>query len=238
MIEAGKECPKCGGTGWATTRKNGREFAVKCDCQLDDLFLRRGERANIPPRFLAAEIKNFVPDPDNPSQKKAQKETQRFIDEFPSVTDGLLFMGPTGVGKTRLICSVATELMKKNSGLDIYYIDWNDLVRQMRSGEDASTRDYQAINEMIQKLTAVDLLLFDELGASRISQWVDDNIYYLFNRRYNNQKITCCATNFLDQVSDGAETLNQRVGNRIRSRLYEMTRIIEIKGKDYRKQYG
>jgi DNA replication protein DnaC len=239
LIEKEEECPKCGGTGWATEKRDGREFAVKCNCRKEDMFLLRGERANIPPRFLAAELKNFVPNPGDPSQKKAKKEARRFIDDFPAVTDGLLLQGPTGVGKTRLLCSIATELMKKDPRIDIYYIDWNDLVRQMRSGEDASTRDYEAINELIYKLTTVDLLLFDELGGSKVSQWVDDHIYYLFNRRYNNQKITCCATNFLDNPSaDRGESLAGRIGKRIRSRLYEMTRTLEIKGMDYRQQYG
>ena len=140
-----------------------------------------------------------------------------------------------GVGKTRLLCAIATELIKKFDDIDIYYIDWNDLVREMRSGENHSTRDFSAISKKIEKLCYVDLLLFDELGASVVSPWVYDNIYYLFNKRYNNKNITVCATNYFDDSSE--TSLSRKIGNRIRSRLFEMTKDIELKGFDYRQKY-
>jgi DNA replication protein DnaC len=77
---------------------------------------------------------------------------------------GLLIQGPVGVGKTRLLCSIANALIKKFKTIDVYYIDWNDLVREMRSGESHATRDFFSINELMNKLIAADLLLFDELG--------------------------------------------------------------------------
>lgn len=231
-------CKFCNGTGWVVKKKNGVELAVKCRCQYLDIFITKGEKANIPPRFLGAELKIYKPDQNNPSQGKAKKEARKFIDNYPSVYDGLLFQGPVGIGKTRLLCSIATELMKKFENIDAFYIDWNDLVREMRSGQDVASRDFSSINQLINKLSEVELLLFDELGASKISPWVYDNIYYLFNRRYNNKKITICATNYFDNTSDGGESLSQRVGDRIRSRLYEMTEVVEIRGIDYRLQNG
>ncbi|MCP5107192.1 MAG: ATP-binding protein [bacterium] len=159
------------------------------------------------------------------------------IDNYPGGVKGLLLQGKVGVGKTKLLCSIATELLKKIESIDIFYIDWNDLIREMRSGEGHASRDFEVINQLIYRLSTVDLLLFDELGASRMSPWVLDNVYYLFNKRYNNQKITVCATNYFDQSAGNQETLTQRIGERIRSRLYEMTDIIAVGGKDMRKEY-
>ena len=232
-------CKECDGTGWIIEKKENREIARKCDCQRADIFLSKGKRSNIPPRFLGAELSSFFPDESRPSLLKAKKAAEKFIDDYPGVTDGLLFQGPTGVGKTRLLCSIATEIMRRLEDIEILYIDWNDLVRLMRSGEDASSRDYYAINELIQKMTSVDLLLFDEFGASKVSPWVYDNIYFIINRRYNNQKITCFASNFMDKSeNNGRESLKTRVGERIRSRLFEMATVIEMKGSDYRKLNG
>jgi len=147
--------------------------------------------------------------------------------------------GAVGVGKTRLLCTIATELIKKNNRIDVYYIDWNDFTRELR----ASFGQYEITNQFIAKLSTVDLLLFDELGASNTTPWILDNIYYIFNKRYNDQKMTLAATNYLDNTTDSTdafsqqESLSQRIGERIRSRLYEMMETVIINGKDMRKEY-
>jgi DNA replication protein DnaC len=230
-------CKLCKGTGWIVSIKNQQQFARKCDCQKADQFINKLENTNIPRRFMGFELKAYLPADNNQSQKDAKKKIKKFIDDFPAVSKGFLLKGHTGVGKTRLLCSVTTELLKKIPELNMYYIDWNDLVREMRSGEDASNRDFNSISQLMEKLVSIDLLLFDELGATNLSPWVADNIYYIFNKRYNNGKITLCATNYFDTVQANGETLMQRIGNRIRSRLYEMTDDIEIQGIDYRERW-
>lgn len=158
---------------------------------------------------------------------------RQFIRDYPAVDNGLMLQGPIGVGKTSLLCAIGFELIEQKN-IDVYYIDWNDLVREMRSGEDHTARDFSSISLLIQKLTSAELLLFDELGATKTSPWVYDNIYYLFNRRYNDQKITLCATNFTDNPAGNEESLTKRIGERIRSRLYEMTVPVDVKGTDFR----
>jgi DNA replication protein DnaC len=239
LIEA-NICEKCGGTGWITRTKDDVEVAQRCDCQKIERILSKAEKANIPNRFLTAKLDNYFPAQNNPSQMEIKKVISRFIDDYPAVLKGIILQGAIGVGKTRLLCTIATELLQKIDDLDVYYIDWNDLVREMRSGEAHASRDFDVINQLIFRLTSVDLLLFDELGGSRMSPWVYDNIYYLFNKRYNNKKVTICASNFLDEIpkSEKVETLTQRVGERIRSRLYEMTDAYQLDGSDFRKKYG
>lgn len=230
-------CEKCNGTGWLIQIRNGEEFAVRCDCRKRDWVLNRGEKANIPVKFLGAELDwVYQPDAKNPSQKKVKETIKKFIKDYPAIDEGLLLQGSIGLGKTSLLCCIGYELIQKKNA-DVYYIDWNDLVREMKTGEDHSSRDFFAINNLMNRLVSVDLLLFDEIGASRVSPWVYDNIYFVINKRYNNKKITVCATNFYDSPSDGNESLTQRIGDRIRSRLYEMTKVIEIRGIDFRQHY-
>ncbi len=231
-----KICKLCSGTGWISEKDGDREYVRRCECQSRDRLLSKSEKANIPLRFAGADLGGYFPDQDNPSQKKAKKIVQKFIDDYPAVGKGLLLHGATGVGKTRMLCAVASELMKRFENIDIYYIDWNDLIREMGSGETHSSRDFSSINTLINKLADVELLLLDELAASKVSQWVYDNIYYLFNKRYNNNRITVCATNFFDNDSDSSRILSERIGNRIRSRLYEMAKDIVIHGSDFRQK--
>ncbi len=232
-----ESCEKCGGTGWVTVKKNGESFAKKCDCRRQVQKINRNERANLPRRFWNFDLSTYCFDERqyHQTQIRAKKIADRFIKDYPAVTGGLLFQGTVGTGKTKLMCAIATMLMERYEDLDVYYIDWNDLVREMRSGQDSHVRDFEAINNLINRLTDVDLLLFDEIGASRVSPWVHDYIYYLINKRYNNRLVTICATNFSDSAdSSGMETLTQRVGDRIRSRLFEMTEIVPVQGLDSR----
>ena len=230
------KCTKCHDSGWLLVKVDGKEIARPCPCRRDNMQSLKADNANIPLRFLGTELKSYFPDKANPSQAKAKKAAEKFIADYPAVDNGLLFQGSTGVGKTRLLCCIGNQLIKEKN-VEVLYIDWNDLTREMRSGEDTSNRDFSTIGQLIQRLTRAELLLFDELGASRPSPWVEDNIYYLVNRRYNDNRMTLFASNFFDKKIGSEETLSERIGNRIRSRLFEMARSVEIMGADYRQKH-
>ena len=229
-------CPICNDSGWVLVTVDGREIARACSCRREGTQALRAGSANIPPRFLGTELSSYFPDKSSPSQAKARKAAEKFVADYPAVDSGLLFQGATGVGKTRLLCSIGNQLIQEKSA-EVAYIDWNDLTREMRSGEDSASRDFDTISQLIQRLARVELLLFDELGSSRPSPWVEDNIYFLINRRYNGNRVTLFASNFFDKKVGNEETLNERIGNRIRSRLFEMARSIEIMGADYRQKH-
>jgi DNA replication protein DnaC len=228
-------CKICQDSGWVLIKVKEREIARPCQCRQNDVQQLKVNHANIPLRFIGVELKSYYPE-DNKSQAKAKKVAEEFIATYPALNNGLLFHGSTGVGKTRLLCCIGNQLIKEK-GSEIIYIDWNDLAREMKSGEDAASRDYANISQLIQRLARVELLLFDELGASRPSPWVEDNIYFLINRRYNDNRITLFASNYFDKKIDSQETLSERIGIRIRSRLFEMARSVEIMGVDYRHKY-
>ena len=226
-------------------KKEDREFVQKCDCIKTDILLTKADKAHIPPKFLERKLEwAFQPDAANPSQALAKKAAQKFIEDYPAVKKGLLFQGEAGRGKTTLLCAIGYELIEKKN-VSTYYIDQNSLVREMRSGEHMITRDFSTINRLIDQLADVELLLFDELGTTvldKLTPWIYENIYYIFNTRYNNNKITVCASNYFD-VTDASKStevkqfsLEERVGNLIRSRLYEMTDIIQIGGSDFREK--
>jgi DNA replication protein DnaC len=229
-------CKICQDSGWVLVKVGEHEIARPCSCRQRDTKNNLFNNANIPPRFYDMDLRGFKPEKEK-SLIAAKKAAEKFVADYPAHGEyGLLFHGRTGVGKTRLLCCIGNQLIKEKN-VDVVYIDWNDLTREMRSGEDTSNRDFSNIGQMIQRLAMVELLLFDELGASRPSPWVEDNIYFLINRRYNNNRITLFATNFFDKKISNEETLSERIGERIRSRLYEMARSIEMMGLDYRQKY-
>ncbi len=233
------KCNICNDSGWEKITKDGREFLRRCKCQKINLLKDRCLNANIPPRFAGSGLADFYPEEEDTDLIKIVKDIKKFINDFPVLQKGLLLHGGTGVGKTRLLCAIATGIFKKYPLTDIYYIDWNDMVREMRSGESHSFRDFSLINDLIERLSNTQLLIMDEFGSSIPSQWVKDNIYYLINHRYNKQKITLFATNYPDESFDGQQpTLRDRVGDRIRSRVFEMAKTHHIKTLDYRQKWG
>ena len=82
-----------------------------------------------------------------------------------------------------------------------------------------------------------EILVLDELGASKPTDWVRDTMAHIINSRYNDRKLTIFTTNYLDERKrEKEETLEDRIGVRLRSRLYEMCRTVEMSGHDFRRQ--
>ena len=89
--------------------------------------------------------------------------------------------------------------------------------------------------EVLRPVLTADVLVLDELGANKPTEWVRDTIAHIINCRYNDKKLTIFTSNYPDTPTrTGEETLTDRIGVRLRSRLYEMCKVVEIKGKDFR----
>jgi DNA replication protein DnaC len=89
-----------------------------------------------------------------------------------------------------------------------------------------------------------EILVLDELGAKRTTAWVEETVFYIINHRYNQKKLTIFTSNYLDSEEEEdtrdplfkkSETLVDRIGVRLRSRIYEMCKVVEMWGEDYRK---
>ena len=82
------------------------------------------------------------------------------------------------------------------------------------------------------------VLVLDELGATKPTDWVRDTMMQIINTRYNDKRLTIFTTNYADKRNEKetTESLVDRIGVPLRSRLYEMCRTVEIAGEDYRKR--
>ena len=80
-----------------------------------------------------------------------------------------------------------------------------------------------------------DLLVLDDLGAEKTSEWVEETMNLIVNTRYNERRPTIFTSNYLDIPDDtDPNSLLFRIGFRMRSRLHEMCEFIEMDGADYR----
>jgi DNA replication protein DnaC len=87
-------------------------------------------------------------------------------------------------------------------------------------------------------LPVSEVLVLDELGASKPTGWVQDTMMQIIGKRYNDRKLTLFTTNYRDvRQTPAEETLEDRIGTRLRNRLYEMCKTVIIDGEDYRRRF-
>jgi DNA replication protein DnaC len=239
-------------------------WAVPCDCTTGDRTERALARARVPERYRHCDFDNFETDNDieqvsreqleawNRSLTQSKLVVQRFAEEFPVGSEhGLLLMGPCGAGKTHLaIAALKHAVLRGHSGL---FYDYRELLKEIQDS-------YNPVNQstemsVLEPVLKTEILVLDDVGSSKPSPWALETVGHVLNTRYNEKRVTILTTNFLDSdaAPNGAnqaapsrsmgarspaleDTLTERVGRRIRSRLYEMCRTVEISAPDYRKE--
>lgn len=226
-------CPVCGGSGWILATVDGRKEATSCACREGAIRADRLVSADIPERYRVCNFENFSD--TNATLKKAKTIAREFVDTYPAVDAGLLLLGPSGRGKTHLACAILSELVSKK-GVAGVYADFSDLLMKIQTSfrPDADLSK----ESILQPFAEAELLVLDELGASKPHPWVLDVLYNLLNTRYNRRKITIVTSNFEDEPDSTAgerDRLEDRVGNRIRSRLFEMCLMVPMRGDDFRR---
>ena len=231
---ANAACPRCGDAGWIVENLDGRRQARSCDCRTAAIRKQKLGAAGIPERYREDTIDNF--NDRTPTLARAKEAARTFVDLYPVVEAGLLFVGPSGRGKTHLACAILSELVL-SKGVSGLYADFSDLLLKIQTSfrPDADVSK----ESLLTPYAETELLVLDELGASKPHPWVLDVLYNLLNTRYNRRRITIATSNYEDEpdVSAGErERLEDRLNYRLRSRLYEMCQLVPLRGDDYRKQ--
>ena len=244
-VPAGGPCPRCGGTGFEIVEKDGREFAQPCSCRRGvvagpDAFL---DACRIPRRYEHCSLGTFTP--GNPSLAAALTKSMSYCNGYPYISSedegvGLLFTGDNGVGKTHLAVSVLRELVT-SKGVRGQFWDFHELIREIKNSYNPETRTTEL--QVLEPVVETDVLLLDDLGAWKMTDWMNDTLFYILNSRYMAKRSTIITTNFEDADRDKVlaadhlrrkEYLMERIGQRLRSRLMEMCVVIRMQGDDWR----
>ncbi|MFL6336449.1 MAG: ATP-binding protein [Pyrinomonadaceae bacterium] len=162
----------------------------------------------------------------------AFKQAYRLVREYPAIGRGLLFAGPVGVGKTHLAVAILRGLVEK--GTPSLFCEYGSLLKEIQDTYNPVSRTSET--SVLAPVYDAEVLVLDELGVSKPTEWMLDTMTHIIGRRYNDRKLTVFTTNYTDdRQSPAGETLQDRIGARLRSRLYEMCSTVLIEGEDYRR---
>jgi len=243
-------CPLCAGSGWKPVPGEPEHGVTRCNCQMQARGGAMIVAARIPKRYEHCELSNFTTDFPGADQSVslAQISASRFVQEFdPRDGKGLLLVGGIGTGKTHLAVGILKELIAARSRACLF-CDYRELLKQIQNSYNDSVKATEL--QVLRPVFDAEVLLLDELGAVKPSEWVWDTVSLILNTRYNDNRTTIITTNFADEPAASVarslsparaatreESLGDRIGERMRSRLHEMCRIVRMDGPDFRQKF-
>ena len=184
------------------------------------------ERSNLGRRFKDRTFKTFKTTRENETALKKAYDYAINFNEYESKGKGLLFLGQVGTGKTHLTAAIANYLMFEKV-IPVKFGNVTTLLGEIKSSY--SDEDAVSESDLIHMLSNTRLLIIDDLGKEKCTEWSNNIIYTIINNRYENYKPTIVTTNF------SVKELENQIGEASVSRLIEMCDGVKMDGFDFRK---
>ena len=207
-------CPVCQGSGWQLLEGEGRTAVVRCSCYRDTLTDKLLDAARIPRRYAHCDLDRFVTY-GNEKLEAAAREAKSVAERFPIVSKGLFLLGPPGVGKTHLAVATLRQIIGRTRAHGLFY-DTRELLRVIRSTFGSDPMNRLTESDVLRPVIDADVLVLDDLGAEKTSEWVEETLNYVVNARYSERRLTLFTSNYdIAEDATDPDSLQVRVGFRM-----------------------
>lgn len=221
------DCPKCGGTGWIWSRnEDGIPYCEECPCGIRKKMILQNQLqfAEMPDMYKECRFSNMKNSVYQLPESKeifiqAAKAVKYWLENIQQMQEqgiGLyIYSNTKGSGKTRLVCSMANEMIEKHQK-SVKFTTSLKILDEIKStwGE----RGKNAENKLISDLTYADILIIDDFGAESGKDWINEKFYGIINGRYVDKKTTIFTSNYpISRLK-----YDDRITNRILERSLEI----------------
>ena len=159
----------------------------------------------------------------------------RNLEENLKQGKGLFITGNVGAGKTHLIAAmidwIARMTKRRKKRVLIIFKTSVDLLAEIKYSFDRKYKDIETTEELMNSLENCSLLIIDDLGSEKTTDWANELFYKIIDYRYSNLKPIIITTNLTDQE------LKEKISERLVSRIHEMCKGLKLTGKDYRLEF-
>jgi len=245
VCECVPDCPRCGGSGRVLIETDSLVRVGRCRCQMLPDRIRLFNAANIPSRHASSSFMGF--DTSAEGVMPAFFAAMSWVQDYKprEENQGMVFWGQVGRGKTHLLIATLRELIFQH-GVPVRFVEFSRLLGALKEAYSAGRSD----TEILRSLADVPVLGIDELGKGRLSDWELTIIDEVISRRYNGMGCVLGTSNYRPGSPTGApppnlakpafesQTLGDRVGWRVFSRLEQMCTFVQARGSDYRRLKG
>ena len=196
-------------------------------------------KSNIPPKYRFRRLKEFQTDHPDPEIQvclaQALDNARFFLKELKEKKDfvkGWYFYGKPGSGKTFLSCLILNECILQNQNEVRYIKITRDFFNQIKASFNLESSLYGKSENLFKEVSNVRILVIDDFGIQKDSDWEQRTLYDLIDYRYEYNKITIITSN------TNPREFKSLSGGRIFSRLKEMTQNQDMLAGDYRNKFS
>lgn len=213
------KCPLCHGEGGHMVKdENGYDVWKPCKCWFKEMRKRSLRFANIPIKYKDATFDNYeteIYSKNSAAMGKLKELCKSYVDEFTLNSKGLYIHSEVkGSGKSRMICTIGNALMEK--GFNVKFSTMGVILDKIKETWNDSSEYTES--KLKDELKTVDVLILDDFGMDKSTDWVNSQVYDIINYRYNEKKVTLYTSNYSLKNMD----YDERIINRVIETCYQI----------------